>query len=150
MKKLRFLVLVATLLSTGSCMKKVENPEFLGVEDFKVHSLGKSVSQLNMRLRFFNPNGFPMELRKADVDVSIEGKPLGKTLLDTVIQIPAKDSFLVPVKMALEMKTVLPNLWSLAAKEDVLLGMVGTVRVKRSGISVTIPVNYSGRQKIRF
>jgi hypothetical protein len=52
--------------------------------------------------------------------------------------------------MNVAMKSLLPNLLQLAVKDEVELGMKGSVRVKRSGISMTIPVDYRGKQKIVF
>jgi LEA14-like dessication related protein len=144
---LRAGIIAAHLLGT-SCASSLQAPTFLRVDQFRVNTLSAKQSRLDMTLLWFNPNPFPVELRKADVDVTIDQRPLGKALLDTVIRVPAKDSFLVPVKMDVAMKSLLPNLLSLAVKNEVELGMKGTVRVKRSGITMNVPVDYRGKQKI--
>jgi LEA14-like dessication related protein len=145
---LKFLLLATLLPCIQSCKHDIKTPEFLGVDGVKVHSLGFTESQLRMNLRFQNPNSFPIELRKADIDLSIDDRPLGKTILDTIIMIPARDSFYVPIKMDVEMKSLFPNLLAVALKEDFELGMEGHVRIRRSGINLNIPVHYRGKQKI--
>ena len=143
-------VILSSLLLGMSCAASIKTPEFLKVDKFRVNTVGAQRSRLDVTLLWFNPNPFPVELRKADVDVSIDNRPLGKAILDTIIRVPAKDSFRVPVRMDVAMKSILPNLLQLAVKEEVELGMKGSVRVKRAGISMTIPVDYRGKQKIVF
>jgi LEA14-like dessication related protein len=143
-------IVVASLLLVLSCASSIKTPTFMRVDKFRVNTIGAQQSRLDVTLLWFNPNPFPVELRKADVDVSIDQRPLGKAILDTIIHVPAKDSFRVPVRMNVAMKSLLPNLLQLAVKDEVELGMKGSVRVKRSGISMTIPVDYRGKQKIVF
>jgi LEA14-like dessication related protein len=147
---LRILLIALLLPFAWACKNEIKTPEFLGVNEVKVHSFGLKESQLRMKLRFNNPNVFPIELRKADIDLSIDDRPLGKTLLDTVILVPARDSFEVPVRMRVDMKSLFPNLLAVALKDEFDLGMHGSVRVRRSGVNLTIPVHYRGKQKLDF
>jgi LEA14-like dessication related protein len=139
---------IAALLLAASCASSIKTPTFIQVDKFKVNTLGAQQSRLDMTLLWFNPNPFPVELRKADVYVTIDQRPLGKAILDTIIRVPANDSFRVPVRMNVAMKSLLPNLLQLAVRDQVELGMKGTVRVKRAGFSMTIPVDYRGKHKI--
>lgn len=144
-------MLIATLLPfLWACKHDIKTPQFLGVEHVKVHSLGMRESQLRLDLRFQNPNRFPIQLRNADIDVSVDNRPLGKTILDTIILVPALDSFLVPIKMNVDMKSLFPNLLAVALKDEFELGMDGTIRIRRSGIGLNIPVHYRGKQRISF
>jgi hypothetical protein len=80
----------------------------------------------------------------------VDNRPLGKTILDTMILVPALDSFLVPIKMNVDMKSLFPNLLAVALKDEFELGMDGTIRIRRSGIGLNIPVHYRGKQRISF
>jgi hypothetical protein len=56
--------------------------------------------------------------------------------------------FVVPANFDVDMKNILKNSFSLLFSSDVLVGARGTTRVGRSGIFVTIPFKYEGRQKL--
>jgi LEA14-like dessication related protein len=147
---LKVLLVLALLPCAWACKQGIKTPEFLGVNEVKLHSLGMRESQVRMNLSFNNPNSFPIELRKAEIDLSIDERPLGKTILDTMILVPARDSFEVPVRMMVDMKSLFPNLLAVALKDEFNLGVDGTVRVRRSGINLSIPVHYRGKQRLQF
>ena len=48
------------------------------------------------------------------------------------------------------MKNLFPNLLTLALKDEVEVKMEGSARITRSGITMNIPVHYTGKHKIIF
>jgi LEA14-like dessication related protein len=144
------LFIAATLLPTWACKTSIKEPEFFGARNFTISKIGLQESYIGMDLYYFNTNNFKLQLKKADLDVYLENRFVGKTLLDTLLDIPAKDSFSIPVKMGVNMKNLFPNLLTLALKDEVEVRMEGSAKVSKSGITMNIPVHYSGKHKILF
>jgi LEA14-like dessication related protein len=149
-QRLILLFLAATLLPGWACKSSIKEPDFVGAKNFTLSKIGLQESYVEMDLFYFNPNGFKLQLKHADLDVFLENRFVGKTLLDTLLDIPAKDTFSIPVKMGVNMKNLFPNLLTLALKEEVEVKMEGTAKVSKSGISMNIPVHYTGKHKIVF
>lgn len=103
-----------------------------------------------MDLHYFNPNNFKLTLKRADLEVFLENRFVGQTQLDTLLEIPARDSFSIPVKMGVNMKNLFPNLLTLVLKDEVEVKLEGSAKVTRSGITLNIPVHYTGKHKIIF
>ena len=139
-----------TLLPEWACKSALKEPDFVGAKNFTIGKFGLQESYIGMDLFYFNPNGFKLQLKNADLDVYLENRFVGKTLLDTLLDIPLKDTFSIPVKMSVNMKNLFPNLLTLALKEEVEVKMEGTAKVSKSGITMNIPVHYTGKHKIVF
>src|SRR5579859_5081001 len=70
-------------------------PEYFGFKDVKVEAMSGQQTNLSATLKFFNPNRFDLKLKRAEVDVSLNGKPAGHSVLDSTIFIPGRDTFYV-------------------------------------------------------
>ena len=68
--------------------------------------------------------------------------------MDTLILIPAKADFRLPVKLELEMKSVLKNSLAVFLKNEVMLKIEGQARIGKAGFYVNYPVRYEGKQNI--
>lgn len=99
---------------------------------------------------FFNPNSFPVNLKKIDCDVFVDSSYVGKFLLDTTIHIGGASEFTLPVNLDVEMKDILKTSFNALISNEVLLGARGTTRVGRSGLYLTIPFKYEGKQKLNL
>lgn len=150
--KWMFLILLigSTLLPLTACKSNLKEPDFIGARNFKIGKLGLQESYIGMDLYYFNPNNYTLQLKKADLEVYLENRYVGQTQLDTILDIPAKDTFSIPVKMGVNMKNLFPNLLTLALKDEVELKMDGSAKLSRSGITMNIPVHYTGKHKIIF
>jgi LEA14-like dessication related protein len=151
MKLIRYSgLIIALLFIFGACKNEIKQPDFLGLKNVKVHSVGLKESRLKLDIHLYNPNQFPLEAKYADLDITLDNRFLGKTILDTLIQVPARDSILVPVELRMEMKQLFPQLLSVATRDSVNLGIDGYVKLKRAGIFLKLPVHYKGRKKLEF
>ena len=130
-----------------SCSNSVKEPEFIRASHFKIDKLGMKQTTLSMKLVYYNPNAFKLGFERADLDVFLDSRFMGKTTLDSLIQIPAKDTFNIPVKISLEMKNLASNLFTLATKEEVEVSLRGKARIRKAGIGIDLPVNYTGKQR---
>ena len=150
-KWLLLMIFIATTLLLGwACKSSIKEPNFAGARNFSIGKLGLQESYIGMDLHYFNPNNFKLTLKKADLEVFLENRFVGQTQLDTLLEIPARDSFSIPVKMGVNMKNLFPNLLTLALKDEVEVKLEGSAKVTRSGITLNIPVHYTGKHKIIF
>lgn len=137
---------VATLLLPG-CSKPLA-PEFRSVENFRVNSIGVEESAISADLKYYNPNNFTLKLKHGETDVYLNNRFLGKTVLDTLTQIPARDSFLIPVSMKVDMKQIYSNALDILLSNEVTIKLNGFAKLGKGGIYFNLPIQYEGKQKL--
>lgn len=130
-----------------SC-KQIREPDFKGIENVRTSRLSGSQTTLLLDLHYFNPNSAKLSLKKADGFAWMDGNLLGKFTVDTLIRIPARADFRLPVRLELEMKNVLKNSMSALLKTEVTLKIEGKARLGKAGFYINYPVTYEGKQNI--
>ena len=126
-----------------------KEPEFVDARNFAITSLGIKTSTVYTDLFYYNPNGFSIQLKRADLDVYIDDRFVGHSLIDTLINIPKRDTFSIPISMDVEMKRLFPNALAILLNEEVELKIEGTAKLGKSGIFLNLPVRYKGKHKMR-
>lgn len=144
MKPLLFFVLI--LLSPGDLFQE---PDFVGARNFKLASLGIKTSTIKTDLIYFNPNNFGLNLKSADLDVYLNNRFAGHSLLDTLVHVPAKDTFSVPVSVQVDMKNVFPNALTILMSDSIEVRVEGKMKVGKAGIYINVPVRYQEKHAIR-
>jgi LEA14-like dessication related protein len=149
MRKLSLVVLLPFL--AAACAKPT-GFNYLGIKNFKVMKFGLQESTVGADAEFFNPNKFPVTMKGGSVDVYVNNNFFGKTTLDSTIQVPKKDTFLLPVVLKVDMNnTAMQVIQTLATGSDsVLIKLDGSAKIGRGGIFINYPIRYQGMQKIRF
>src|SRR5690242_19391487 len=71
--------------------------DYLGVKNVKLVQLGLKESTVAVDVAYFNPNKFPVTMKRAEVDVYVNNNYFGKTTLDSTIKISGRDTFYLPV-----------------------------------------------------
>jgi LEA14-like dessication related protein len=127
----------------------IKEPEFIDARHFGLRSLGVKTSTVYADLYYYNPNNIGLQMKKAELDVYIDDRFLGHSLLDTLITIPKKDTFSFPVMLEVEMKNIFPNAFAMLMKDEIELRIEGTAKVGKGGLFLNIPVKYRGKQRIR-
>lgn len=139
--------LILTLLGMTAC-RQPEIPKYQALENFSLGKIGMNETVVSADLKYYNPNNYDLQFRRADLAIAINNRAVGNTILDTLIRIPKKDTFYVPVQMKVNMKQLLGNALSLLMNNELDIKVNGTIRMGRSGFFMNIPVNYQGKQKI--
>ena len=80
-----------------SCAKPKEF-EYLGFDNIKVLKWGLQETTVGLDVKFYNPNS-ELQLRRAEVDIEVNKNYLGRTVIDSTIHIPRKDTFIIPMTM---------------------------------------------------
>ena len=128
-----------------SCAKPKEF-DYLGFDNVKVLKWGIQETTVGMDVKFYNPNS-ALQLQKAEVDVSINNQYLGRTVIDSLIQIPKKDTFLIPLTIKMQTLGAVSGILKSVGDSSVLVKLDGKARVGRSGVFFNYPIKYEGSQK---
>lgn len=121
--------------------------EYLDYKNFGLQKLGFTTSQVKLDLQYFNPNNFGLQLKGTDLDIFINNNFLGHTESDTLINIPRRDTFLIPVKFDVDMKNALKNAWSSVTGNEVTVKVTGKVKMGKGNVFMSMPVKYEGKHK---
>jgi len=87
-----------------------------------------------------------MQLRNSDLDVFINGKLFGHSSVDTLIQIPKKDTFSLPVLFDVNMQSVYQNALNTLLGKEVELRVSGKIKVGKANVFMYFPVNYVSKE----
>ena len=150
MKKFYFWIL---LTFVSICFFECSAPKELEYRDYKnfnIQKLDFGTSQVTLNLQYYNPNNFGLQLRRTDLDIFINNNLLGHSASDTLINIPRRDTFLIPIKFDLDMKNAFKNAWNTMVGNEVTVKVTGKVKVGKANVFMSMPVNYEGKQKFSF
>ncbi len=134
---------------TISCGKP-QSLQYLNVQNFNVVSLGLGSSVISADVKFYNPNHFRMKLKRAEMDISVNNKFIGKSMLDTLMSIPKNDSFYIPVRLNVDMKTLVTNSVGSLFSNEIDLKMEGKARLGKGIFFFNFPFSYQGKQKFKL
>jgi LEA14-like dessication related protein len=144
LKPLLFLVFVALLPAD-----LFKEPDFIDARNFRLAAIGLKSSTVKTDLVYFNPNNFGLNLKTAELDVYLNNRYAGHSLLDTMVHVPAKDTFFVPVSVQVDMKNVFPNALTILMSDSIDLRVEGKMKVGKAGIYVNVPVRYQEKHSLR-
>jgi hypothetical protein len=140
--RLLYLVLILTILSC-SAPKALEYQTY---HNFSVEKLGFNNSTIKLDLQYYNPNNYGMQLKNSDLDIFIDGSLLGHSSFDTLIHIPRRDTFMLPIKFDVDMQNIFKNALSTLMGKEVVVRLTGKLRVGKANVFMTLPVNYETKQ----
>ena len=121
--------------------------EYQSYKNFNLQKLGFNTSRVSLDLQYFNPNNFGLQLRRTDLDIFINDNLLGHSSSDTLINIPRRDTFLLPIKFDTDMKNILKNAWNSMLGNEVTVKVTGKVKVGKGNVFMSMPVKYEGKHK---
>lgn len=140
--KIFYFVLVWAILSC-SAPKALEYKTY---HNFSIQKLGFSSSTIKLDLEYYNPNNFGMQLKNSDLDIFIDGNLLGHSSFDTLIRIPRRDTFTLPIKFDVDMQNIYKNAWNTLLGKEVLVRLTGKLKVGKANVFMSLPVNYETKQ----
>ena len=120
--------------------------EYRTYENFSVERLGFSNSTVKLNLVYFNPNNFRMQLRNTDLDIFINSKLFGHSTTDTLIDIPKKDTFSLPVKFDVNMQSLYQNALNTLLGKEVIVRVTGKVKIGKANVFMYFPINYESKE----
>ncbi|MGN6266054.1 MAG: LEA type 2 family protein [Ginsengibacter sp.] len=142
-KKIVGIFLVVLVFMSCSSPKALEYREY---HNFSVEKLGYSNSTIKMDLVYFNPNNFRMQLRNTDLDIFINGKLFGHSSTDTLIPIPKRDTFSLPIMFDVNMQSLYQNALNTLLGREVTVKVSGKVKIGKANVFMYFPVNYESKE----
>ena len=139
---------IILLIFLGMGCSQPEAPEYLGFQNIQVMKADAQQSVLSADVKFFNPNAYPMQLKKAEMDIYLNDKLANHYLLDSTINIPAKDSFWVPVNLTLVWNKILGSAMQSVMNDQIKIKLDGHCKVKKGGFGFRVPVKYEETEKL--
>lgn len=136
--------LILMLLISCSTPRELEYQDY---KNFKMNGMGFTTSRVSMDLQYYNPNNFGLQLRKTELDIFVNNNFLGHSSSDTLINIPRRDTFLLPIKFDLDMKNAFKNAFNTMMGNEVTVKVTGRVKVGKANVYMSMPVNYEGKHK---
>jgi LEA14-like dessication related protein len=136
--------LILMLLISCSTPRELEYQDY---KNFKMNGMGFTTSKVSMDLQYYNPNNFGLQLRKTELDIFVNNNFLGHSSSDTLINIPRRDTFLLPIKFDLDMKNAFKNAFNTMMGNEVTVKVTGRVKVGKANVYMSMPVNYEGKHK---
>jgi LEA14-like dessication related protein len=120
--------------------------EYQSFHNFYVEKLGFNSSTIGLDILYYNPNNFGMQLKNSDLDIFIDGNLLGHSSFDTLIRIPRRDTFSLPVKFGVDMRNIYKNVWNTLTGKEVTVKLTGKIRIGKANVFMSFPVNYETRE----
>lgn len=147
MKKPHLPALLAIVFFAISCGKP-KAPEYVSLENIKVKEFGLAETKLGVEVKMYNPNNQRLQVRSADLDLYVNNELLGHSILDSQVNIPRRDTFLIPLSVNIQTMSGATRFIQSLADTSVLLKVQGVARLGKSGVFFNYPVNYEGRQAL--
>jgi LEA14-like dessication related protein len=143
-------IALAVLMGLATGCRQPEPPEYFGFQDIQViRTAGSSQPTLATVVKLYNPNPFSLELRRAEVDVKINGRHAGHSLLDSTIHIPRRDTFYVPVAMQVDLQSILSNALQSFFSKKATITLDGRVKIKKGMLIYNRPFHYEDQEDIQ-
>lgn len=141
---------IALLLGCVVSCRQPEAPEYYGFQDLQVvQGTGPGAqTTFSTVVKLYNPNPYSLQLRRAEVDVAINGKHAGHSLLDSTILIPKKDTFYVPISLQVDMRAILSNALQVLLSKQANISLDGRVKIRRGMLTFNRGFHYEGKQDI--
>ena len=136
-----FLILLMT-----SCTK-VEQVEFRKVSNVRFSMDGPKIAA---DLTFFNPNNFSILLKRSEVDISFDGKSVGKIDQQHQMKIVKQAEFTVPIEVQVSLKDLgLGNaLMGILGGKKYPLRFQGKIYGQVRGLPVSVAMDHTEEIKI--
>lgn len=143
-------IALAVLIGLAAGCRQPEPAEYFGFQDIQViKTPGSPQPTLATVVKLYNPNPFSLELRRAEVDVAINGRHAGHSLLDSTIHIPKKDTFYVPVAMQVDLQSILSNALQSFFSKKATITLDGRVKIKKGMLIYNRPFHYEDQEDIQ-
>lgn len=123
-------------------------PEYYGFQNMQVSKSPDGQATLATTVKMYNPNHYSLQLKRAEVDVSLNGHHAGHSLLDTTIFIPQQDTFYVPIALQIDLRSILSNALQMLIDKQTTISLDGRVKIRRGMFTFDRPFHYDGKQDL--
>lgn len=150
MRYLRLSMVIFAIWGFASSCGKFKDLEFVRVAGIDFGSLGLSKSEVKLTLAYYNPNNFNLKMKDASFDLFFDDTNVGHSIQDTMIAIPARDTFYFPVRLQVNMANVLSNALGALINKEVTIKATGNCKIGKGGVFLPFPIKCETRQPLSF
>jgi len=145
MKRVQVCFIAIALLLAGCDF--VEEVEFRQVSNVRISMDGPKVSA---DITLFNPNNFSLSLKRSEIDISFDGKSLGRIDQQHQMTINKKSEFTVPVEVQVSLKDLgLGNaIMGILGGKKYPLRFQGKIYGQVKGLPVSVNVDHTEEVRI--
>lgn len=140
-----FIALFAITLTTSSCLKPLIPGKIDGI---KLHTASLKGIKFELRLPIENPNIFKFSLRHIDLDVSLNGIPLGKIGTTQKVKIKRRSNDVHSFVIEIQVRDLLGSAMKVVqelSKRSTKLKVSGEIKVGAFLFTKTIKINQDSR-----
>ena len=139
---------ITAVLFTSCSTTNVKEPEYRDISNIRLIELGILQSTAGVDFVFYNPNNFGVQLTDARGDIYIDDIYFGRFNLDEKVQVDKRSEFIIPAVVKMDMIGAVRNHRELLNKKEARIRIDGRARVKKSGFSKDITINYESIENI--
>jgi LEA14-like dessication related protein len=141
------LLLAGCAVITMACSKPLR-PTYAGYQNLRLAKIGFRENIIAAEVKLYNPNNYPLQVKEADLDLYLNGHFVGNTHMQTLTDLAAKDTTMIPLELKATAKNLLFGAAPLLLNSNVKVRIDGTVKAGRKGFFKSVLVNYEGQQRI--
>ncbi len=150
MNQTRLFAFGFSALLLAGIISSLKQPEFIEMKNLEVAQLGLKETIIKMDMVYYNPNRLNLKLKRAEIDIYLDDRYAGRSVVDTLIRIPREDTFSIPVRLKVEMTNILPNALSAFLYDELEIRLDGYLRLGKVGIFINVPIQQKSRQKLNL
>ena len=98
-----------------------------------------------MDLKYYNPNNFGLQLKNSDLDIFIDGARFGHSVSDSLIRIPRRDTFFLPIRFDVDMRNLYKNAWNTLRGKEVTVKLTGKLKIGKGNVFMSLPLEYESK-----
>ena len=142
-----FLITILLSLSLFSCTG-FKDLEFKEYKDLKLENVGFSKTTLSLKLVYYNPNNFGLELNHTEMELFINDNDLCHVDQNVQVRIHKRDALDVPIKVDIDMKNIIKNSLIGLFNKEVEIRAKGKIKAGKANIFKVVPFEYKTKQKL--
>ncbi len=133
----------------ASCSKP-RPVSFAGYRNIRFSNEGFSTGVIQMEVAFYNPNPYPMKIKETDLKVLVNRQPFGEITQDSLSLMPAKDTFLMPVSVKVNLIDLIQKAINLSGNDSVMVEANGSCKIGKSGVFFKMPLHYQSKEVLKI
>lgn len=127
----------------------IQEPTIEKIEDVDIIEMSKSKLELNAFMVLKNPNGFALDLAKADLTVFVDDIELAKINQVYDTSMPANDNFKMPINIKMDLQKLykanpiaaLGKGLQIMSDRELNVQFKGSIKVGKGAAKISVPVD---------
>ncbi len=146
-------VFLIVVVSNKGC-KINQSPEFKSINNLSITDFSMSNIKIGSSANFFNPNDIGITLRKIELSLFVNGKPIGSINQLKSTKIKARSDFAIPLQVNVAQSALLNSVGGLTGAFGAFLGKEidieyrGKITISKFWIPFNLPIYYRMKYKM--